>query len=792
MSLANLGFRAALLFAAIAAISATTSCGWGGGEATPTPMTPTPMPAEDRATFESPSEYLDQLRLVKAAYAYARGATGEGETVLVVDTGISTTHQEFAGSDKAAQEPLNPGSSAPSGETLSHGTAVAGVAAGNRGSGDMHGVAPNARIHLAYVRLGMGGPISDLSLYPIDSRIESHDMDQAEEFRRALSIASNQDAAVINLSYGFTGAISAFDESAVRDKFRHTAEALEQREVDDADKKIMVWAAGNLGGTHLSADEPEILAGLGVVFEELRSHVIAVVSVDTDSSGGAQGAISGFSNHCGDARDFCLAAPGGQMTVPNWEGDDEYEISNGTSLAAPMVSGALAVMRQFFRGQLGSDELVDRMLTTADRTGRYSDSDIYGQGLLDLDAATRSRGVMRMMTGAGTDGPSVRAFGTRLGVLGPAAGDAIGRAFSGREVAFLDELDAPFFRQLNSLVDDRNSESGSPDLFRELALQSRRMELRLPGGTIAFGAARAPGQSGEARISRLALHRELPGGHGAFLSLRGQPGRLFGPHRRAAAARLPFDRHPQLAAPWLGFAANGVGAGGAAHLPSGGRVSFGLFRGNAMFPEWEEPAGENNLGAILEAAAPEGVFSLQAGFLREKAGALGLDPRGAMSAVDARTFFAGATAAVELGERWRAAAAAFAGRTVPRLRPTGMIRAISPIASSAFGIGLQGQGAFRKNDLVDLSLSWPLRIERGSMSLDFPAGRTRYGEAVRERFVADLEPSGREIDLRLSYSRPTGAAGDTLLRFAAGYKRDSGHVSGKDEPYGMLQLRRTF
>ena len=747
----------------------------------------------DKATFESPSEYLDQLGLVKAAYAYARGATGEGETILVVDTGISTTHQEFTGSDKAAQEPLNPGSPAPSGETLSHGTAVAGVAAGNRGNGSMHGVAPNARIHLAYVLLGMGGPISDLSLYSIDSRIESHDMNQAEEFRRALSIASNQDAAVINFSYGFTGAISAFDESAVRDRFRHTAEALEQRGVDAADKKIMVWAAGNLGrAPHLSADEPEILAGLGMVFPELRSHVIAVVSVDTSDSGGNQGAISDFSNRCGEAESFCLAAPGGQMTAPDWEDDGAYEISSGTSFAAPMVSGALAVMREFFRDQLGSDELVTRMLTTADRTGRYSDSDIYGQGLLDLDAATRPRGGMRMMTGTRADGPFVRAADAKLGILGRASGDAVGRAFNGREVAFLDELDAPFFHQLNSLVDDRNSEPGSPGLFRELALQSRRMELQLPGGTIAFGAARAPGQPGAARISRLALHRELPGGHDAFLSLRGQPGRLFGPHRSATAARLPFDRHSHLAAPWLGFAANGVGAGGSARLASGGHVSFGLFRGNAMFPEWEEPAGENNLGAIIEAAASEGVFSLQAGFLREKAGALGLDPRGAMSAVDARTFFAGATAAVELGERWRAAAAAFAGRTVPRVRPTGMIRAISPIASSAFGIGLQGQGAFRKNDLVDLSLNWPLRIERGSMSLDFPSGRTRYGEAVRERFVADLEPSGREADLRLSYSRPLGAGGDTLLRFAAGYKRDSGHVSGKDEFYGMLQLRRTF
>ncbi|MYI71690.1 MAG: serine protease, partial [Synechococcus sp. SB0673_bin_10] len=53
-----------------------------------------------------------------------------------------------------------------------------------------------------------------------------------------------------------------------------------------------------------------------------------------------------------------------------------------------MVSGGLAIMKQLFRGQLSSEQLVSRLLTTAKDDGIYADSAIYGHGLMDLGAAT--------------------------------------------------------------------------------------------------------------------------------------------------------------------------------------------------------------------------------------------------------------------------------------------------------------------------------------------------------------------------------------------------------------------
>jgi len=61
--------------------------------------------------------------------------------------------------------------------------------------------------------------------------------------------------------------------------------------------------------------------------------------------------------------------------------------TEGTSFAAPIVSGAIALMMEHFRGQLGNTEIVKRMMNTANNQGHYSQIEIYGAGLLDLQPA---------------------------------------------------------------------------------------------------------------------------------------------------------------------------------------------------------------------------------------------------------------------------------------------------------------------------------------------------------------------------------------------------------------------
>ena len=107
-----------------------------------------------------------------------------------------------------------------------------------------------------------------------------------------------------------------------------------------------------------------------------------IVAVALDSNG----VIADYSNHCGAASTFCIAAPG-RHYAPS--GPNGYVTVQGTSFAAPTVGGSLAILKQAFPS-LGNDELVTRLFATANKTGIYEVASIYGQGLVDLDAATRN------------------------------------------------------------------------------------------------------------------------------------------------------------------------------------------------------------------------------------------------------------------------------------------------------------------------------------------------------------------------------------------------------------------
>ena len=123
----------------------------------------------------------------------------------------------------------------------------------------------------------------------------------------------------------------------------------------------------------------------------------------------------------------------------------------GTSFAAPMVTGALVVMKNYFRDELYNTDLVARLLATANKGGIYADSDVYGQGLLDLAAATSPAGSINIALDGRVAGASVALAETSLG-LGSALGDGLIRPLAGQEIAAFDDLGAPFWYSLGSLT----------------------------------------------------------------------------------------------------------------------------------------------------------------------------------------------------------------------------------------------------------------------------------------------------------------------------------------------------
>ena len=702
------------------------------------------------------------LERMKADSAYAHlellhgdGAEpGAGVTIGFIDTGIDTTHRLFEG--KTITEVRPPHVDDEDGTRFSHGTAVASVAAAprlSRFTNSAHGVAPGADIVMFAIPAGTGsGPYVPTSLDTLGfaddywatllpPALEWEDGGRSVDF--------------LNLSVGHPGIIDDYGEQDLRNALDATIPLLAQADADE--KTVLVWGAGNAHGRECSAahtdlcvnDEidaisVEVMPGLAARIEELRGHTLAVVAVDTT------GAIVGFSNRCGIAAEYCLAAPGQDIVVayygpappndPGCPGCPEFEgvsTRHGTSYAAPMVTGGLALMKQIFRSQLSNTDLAARLLATADRSGRYADKDVYGQGLMDLHAATSPVGVLEVPLPGGSTG--LQETGLRLGA---AFGDALERPLAGREIAALDALGAPFWYSLGSFATAADGPSLAGEL-RELmapAPDSRQDAER--GSDFAAGRLVAAGRPPPRW--RLGLFETPPAGaRGGHLGLAGQA----------------------LALDWTGDR----GLSGTAFTTEGGIGRPAPASGTTL--SWE-PSGYP--------------LRLRFGWMEERKTLLGTATEGAFGALAAGAVFAGVRTGAQLGG-WRIGAEAEVGSVRPATGD-GIVAGISPLATSAFVLDAKRETA--GGGTLHLSVSQPLRVERGRASLSVPVGRTSSGEVVRSPSTADLAPSGRQVDVTAKWHRPLGG-GELRLGIVA--TREPGHRAAAGPAVTLLGgWRRTF
>ena len=691
-----------------------------------------------------------------------------------------------------------------------HGTAVASLAAATINAEayenqiPFYGIARNARI-LVYAR-----PVQIAGL-------TSSPQEHADYFRNAPMAAD-----VYNFShvYGFT--VTGPEQAATirASPFSQLATAIRDN------GKVIIAAAGNSGGdmeTH-----PRFPAALPLFFPDLRGRMIATAAVGED------GRIAAYSNHCGslpsdwdsdrDGVHYCLAAPGGGSETANalWvataytlqdDGTAIYHRASGTSFAAPMVAGAFALLKQQF-SSLSDQELVLRLLQTANRTGIYNNPAIYGAGLLDLDAATRPVGEQNMQVGNFLGEASHNLGATRL-AMSPAFGDGLPLALADTQFAAFDELGAPFRHPLASLTALPALAPSSALDFQRRGLRARETPppLPLPNGGSAFLSSRSgnfsPWGGGYAM---LALDAE----HQAHLSLR-QPFTadtelLFAAGDIAAATlTLSSDLNPAPNAnttaaqgnfphPYLALFGSGLGFGGAVEAENSnerltalgfvGSDSINSISGNSS----SAPTGGSR-AALLDYAHDFTALrlGLQTGVLMENSRALGLRGEGAFGDMkDSSTLFAGlALDSAPVASRWRFHTRLFGGLTRPQTPAGGLIDGWSHIASSAFHIGFGGDSALRDGDRIGFSLQQPLRVERGAADLRFPVGRTREAALLFERRAdVPLTPSGRELRLAARYELPLGASLDFALD--AGVTREGGHSARRPDEFhifGDMRLR---
>jgi subtilisin family serine protease len=226
---------------------------------------------------------------IGATSAWTR-STGAGVTVAVVDTGVDSNAPDLAGQTVAGQSFLGGVERPSTADLYGHGTLISGIIAAIRNNGaGISGVAPGAKV-LPLQALGANG------------------QGNVADVAAAFNYAGENGVRIVNASLG-----------------GGTSQTLEQA-IADHPNTLYVVAAGNHGTNNDSTpyypcDLPE-------------ANLICVGASDqTDQR-------ASFSNYGANTVD--LFAPG--VNIATTMAGGGYGAADGTSMAAPMVSGTLALM----------------------------------------------------------------------------------------------------------------------------------------------------------------------------------------------------------------------------------------------------------------------------------------------------------------------------------------------------------------------------------------------------------------------------------------------------------------
>ena len=394
---------------------ALTACGGGGGVRSAPPTTPTTPPpsggigftpnvANDASlvvnppaipaqgapiTFSSPS-LNRHLSLINAMGALGAGLKGQGVTIGFVDTGINRNHPTLAGRVTSSfihvgSPPNNLGVD----DVVGHGTTVTSLAAGrpavgnylnqdgsNSGSTGMWGGGVAQDANLASSRI-----IAD-ARPPDDGSGEGNEIHAGEGygdfFREINAELAGAGAKVINNSWGGL----YWNDPALTIEL---ATAWKDFVVNRGG--IVVFANGNSGDDPRYAGNPSDNAALPTIANDAALEKGWLTVGALDPANPTQ--LTDYSQQCGIAMNYCLVAPGNVVYIrpsATSQATSGLYQGGGTSYAAPLVSGAAAVVWSAFP-YFNNDLVRQTLLATAQDLGAAGVDPVFGWGLLDVSKA---------------------------------------------------------------------------------------------------------------------------------------------------------------------------------------------------------------------------------------------------------------------------------------------------------------------------------------------------------------------------------------------------------------------
>lgn len=499
-----------------------------------------------------------------------------------------------------------------------------------------------------------------------------------------------------------------------------------------ANDLLIVAAAGNDSFGQVSA-----VAGVPVLLPEYDGYFIAVTATDSSN------VIAYYANRCGVAMDFCLAAPGSRIRSVQDGGGTV--LMSGTSMATPHVSGAAAVLKSQ-NPELTSPEIATIMFETATDLGAAGTDPVYGRGLLNLAEARAPQGAMMVYSGTSTlDGKTPL---SQSGIVAsPAMSAALGTALASRDMMVGDRYDRGYMLSAGDLVLDRDETGPRLTDLTRLSLGDGVTMLSSDSG---IGVERA----GDGTSYRV-WGGDLPEG------------------------AISEDLTP------LSFVSADFGAEYRVSL--GGPVSL-----DAGFSGASGADGHTAVSLGVSADLERVAVGARFGLLEESGTVLGTEFLGAAGGGgQAHTRYVELRGDLKLSGTTTLSLVGSSSLT--DFSQDGLITGGHDLRGAAGRIALSREGLAGLPGTVTASVSSPLRVTSGSLSMDLPMSRVaaegnmRSTGVLRESTSVAFSSDARPYDFGLGYESEIDAAGSRVS--ALGGIRADGREA---KPFAELNLSLRF
>ena len=614
------------------------------------------------------------------------------------------------------------------GENDGHGTFVSSIIAADWKGPVMHGVAQNAKII----------PIK----YDLMSDLDAPLISAAQAGAKVINMSLGTSAVLINASVFAPDANGKYNELAlmagldVLEGSLSGAHYLSQKQ-----STAWVIAAGNEGQS-----QPNVQSGMGLLgdidktlqlsdgsthtfkelFGNLKDLMVVSVAVDADNK------IAYFSNRCGVAKDYCIAAPGVGIAGYMDASSTSYE-GDGTSFSAPVVSGALAFLMGAYPNMTVA-QTIDLIFETATDLGDKGVDDIYGHGLLNLDAATAPQGEMTVSTAGTINGDSADLSKTHLKM--PRIMQNVMAQMPAKFAAF-DKYQRSFSMPISSIVsvNETDGQNFQNSLHRFMQFDSVKT-IGNADTPMRFSFSTATNAESEMGVGSMDVSWNLNNTSVRFYYMEdGSYGMGDYVDRTSVNPFMAVD--------------NAYGFENAYRLSDKYALSFGMVSGdNALFKTNEDDMENADRLSVFQGGATytpndKVSFGLVGGVMAEENAFMGLRGNGGFDMENTKTYYTGVTVQLKPIQNLALTGSYYYGMT-----PSSHLNAFMDTGKLySDALSFDARYHFGDTEYVGMLLSSPLRVRSGYANLTLPTGRDYYSDTVyNETYRLKMAPEAREWD----------------------------------------------